>query len=98
MNKLERIQQWYASQCNGDWEHQHGIHIESLDNPGWTVSVDLDETSLESITIDPYKHDNGQDDWIVCEVRDKKFIGNGDPSKLTIILDRFANLLSMAHV
>ena len=23
------IEQWYRSQCNGDWEHQWGVQIET---------------------------------------------------------------------
>ena len=32
---FQRLQKWYKSQCNGDWEHSFGIKIETLDNPGW---------------------------------------------------------------
>ncbi|MFT5930929.1 MAG: hypothetical protein ACI93G_000001, partial [Hyphomonas sp.] len=39
---------WYQSQCDGDWEHSFGLKIESLDNPGWSVHVDLEGTSLET--------------------------------------------------
>ena len=27
------LQSWYQSQCDGDWEHEFGIRIETLDNP-----------------------------------------------------------------
>jgi hypothetical protein len=25
---LDRLQAWYADQCDGDWEHDEGIEIE----------------------------------------------------------------------
>ncbi|GHB54781.1 hypothetical protein GCM10010331_48120 [Streptomyces xanthochromogenes] len=34
-NVLDRLQSWYSAQCNGDWEHEWGIKIDTLDNPGW---------------------------------------------------------------
>jgi hypothetical protein len=31
---LPWLQGWYATQCDGDWEHEYGVSIETLDNPG----------------------------------------------------------------
>jgi hypothetical protein len=53
MNEITRLQRWYASQCNGEWEHQHGISIASCDNPGWWVKIDLAGTSLETKSFAP---------------------------------------------
>ena len=33
--------------------------------------------------------DEGNGDWMFCEVKDKKFEGHGDPRKLREILQRF---------
>jgi len=93
MSIVERIQRWYAAQCNGEWEHDHGVSIDTIDNPGWSVSIDLVGTGLESVTMSPYRQDNGEDDWVVCEIRDGKFTGNGDSSKLNLILEFFVRLL-----
>jgi len=38
---------WYLSQCDNDWEHSHGIKIDTLDNPGWSPKVDLTDTLME---------------------------------------------------
>jgi hypothetical protein len=45
---LRRFSDWYRSQCNDTWEHQYGIRIDSLDNPGWSVTISLTGTPLES--------------------------------------------------
>ena len=29
---------WFQDHCDGDWEHSSGIHLETLDNPGWALS------------------------------------------------------------
>ena len=36
---LKVLQQWYQSKCDGTWEHMYGVEIDTLDNPGWTVSL-----------------------------------------------------------
>lgn len=48
MNTLEVICNWFSSQCDGDWEHEYGIKIETVDNPGWVITIDITYTSLAS--------------------------------------------------
>jgi hypothetical protein len=43
---LERLAHWYKSNCDGDWEYSFGLTIDTLDNPGWSITVDLDDTPL----------------------------------------------------
>jgi hypothetical protein len=47
-DELVALQRWYADQCNGDWEHKDGVEINTPDNPGWRVVIDLRDTALES--------------------------------------------------
>jgi hypothetical protein len=91
---LEKLQAWYMTQCDGEWEHQFGLQIDTLDNPGWTVSIDLAGTDLETVNMKPCKMDAGESDWIFCEIKDRKFIGNGDPGKLKQILEVFLSLVN----
>jgi hypothetical protein len=92
MGLVEQIQAWYAARCDGDWEHQYGVSIETLDNPGWCVKVDLFGTSLENISFQTYQEDKGEEDWIFCEISGNKFVGRGDPFKLQTILEIFVSL------
>jgi hypothetical protein len=62
MELIEQIQVWYAAQCDGDWEHQYGVSIETLDNPGWSVTIDLSGTSLENIRFQTYQENKGEED------------------------------------
>lgn len=87
---LEFLQTWYQSQCNGYWEHASGVTIETLDKPGWLVTIDLAETPLEAHFLLPFRRENSLEDWITCEVIDHRFVGQGDATKLTEILERFA--------
>ncbi|WP_126978382.1 Imm53 family immunity protein [Frigidibacter oleivorans] len=40
------LENWLKSRCNGDWEHQGSISIESTDNPGWHIKVDFDTEEI----------------------------------------------------
>jgi hypothetical protein len=96
MDILEWLQQWYVLQCDGDWEHQNGVRITTLDNPGWKVSISLGASTASGTTMEPYRSDSGDDDWVRCEVRDGKFEGRGDPSKLIFMLESFRRLVDPA--
>jgi len=53
LNPVEKIEDWFASRCNGAWEHQFGLTIESTDNPGWQASLDMrgDKFNLEACEL-----------------------------------------------
>lgn len=86
---LDAVQDWYASQCNGEWEHQYGVKIDTLDNPGWQVTIDLNLTKWEHLSFEERKIDNGADDWILCRKAGPQFFAAGDTRKLEVILSHF---------
>jgi Immunity protein 53 len=89
MNILRELQEWYESQCDDDWEHQFGVSIGTLDNPGWTVTIDLTGTDLAGATFETIEDLPPDRDWIKCWVADAKFNGVGGPQKLEEILTTF---------
>lgn len=88
-NTLAGIQNWYQSYCDGYWEHEYGISIDTLDNPGWRVKIDLIGTKLEIKEFQEIKFNDSDDDWIFCKVENSKFIGASDSQKLEKILQIF---------
>lgn len=64
MGLLRRLQNWYHSQCNGDWEHTYGVNITNIDNPGWAIDVDVTETVYENAAFDSLKIERSDTDWI----------------------------------
>jgi hypothetical protein len=82
---LTRLQNWYLPNCNGDWEHSYGISINTLDNPGWTIKINLSDTCLQALRYDK-QIDNGTFDWLFIKVTDKVFEASGDTNKFSIIL------------
>jgi len=89
METLKWIEKWFLSQCNEDWEHSCGIKIESLDNPGWGITIDLTDTILEDLVI-PYRLvEASQNDWYGIKIENKVFEAFGDPMKLEFLLNQF---------
>lgn len=95
MDVLENLAQWYTEQCNDEWEHSYGITIESCDNPGWWVKIDLLHTTLtgrsfvEVVKGDVIGNNDPQPPWLHCYVEDNVWNGSGDPNQLTEILTVF---------
>jgi len=46
MDTLSELQKWYEAECDGNWEHHYGVKIDTLDNPGWLVTIDLTDTNF----------------------------------------------------
>ncbi len=86
---LSWLQHWFASQCDGDWEHDEGIRISTLDNPGWEVKINLEGTELEGYPFPELTRTIDDNDWVVCRLRNAFFEGFGGPSNLTSILEVF---------
>lgn len=89
MNILSWLEEWYSSNCDRNWECFYGVKIETLDNPGWSVKIDLTDTPCENRAFEEYEIDNGNDDWIRCWVEDHIFYGVGDSHKLEKIIQKF---------
>jgi len=91
MKELERLQAWYLAQCDGEWEHGYGVSIDTLDNPGWMVDINLKGTSLENRSFLEVARGMEPDetDWISCKVEGAKFQGAGGASNFGEILGVF---------
>ena len=97
---LTWLTEWYLAQCDEDWEQQSGITIDTLDNPGWSLSVDLDGTTLEgrafsavydgvSAEEQPVQGGDGDVPWLVCRVDGTKFKAWGGPRDLGRMIQTF---------
>ena len=93
-SSLKKIQEWYGQQCNGMWEHSWGVRIDTTDNPGWVVEIDLDQTIYEDEKWDLFFMNESDQNWIRCIKDCRTFRGAGDPSKLEEILDYFLGKIS----
>ena len=89
MSILSRLQDWYLTQCDGDWEHQFGVKISTLGNPGWAVDIYLIGTNLEGETFDEFNIEIDENDWSVCRIRDGRFQIRCGPCNLEDGIERF---------
>lgn len=89
MDSIQRLQQWFLARCDGEWEHSYGIKIETLDNPGWQVEVDLAGTEWAEVKLARRVEERAPADWIHVEVAANKFTGAGGPENLGEIIQAF---------
>ena len=80
---ITRIQNWYKLNCNGDWEHSYGYSISNLDNPGWTVRIDIQETALRNLDyIKNFQNTDNEFDWYNIETKEDSLIITCGPDNL----------------
>ncbi len=86
---LDEIQEWYESQCDGDWEHAFGVNLKTLENPGWEVSIAIAETEWEGKPFSELVIKRTEDNWIHCKVEYGYFESFGGPGNLKEIFEIF---------
>ena len=97
---LTWLMQWYLANCNEDWEHQYGVTIDTLDNPGWCLTIDLQCTPMEGLTftpihegvsaeVQPIQGLDGDAHWLVCQVESSQFKGWCGPRDLGRLIATF---------
>jgi hypothetical protein len=94
-DELSWLQQWYSAHCDGEWEHGPGIEIETLDNPGWSMSISVEGTELASATFETFKSQRSETNWVHCSLLERaprsyrRFRGSGGASNLSEIIAIF---------
>ncbi len=63
---LSWLLQWFAKQCDGDWEHANGIRIGTTDTPGWCLKISIAGTELENKKFQNIDNNREEHDWIFC--------------------------------
>ncbi|MEU0170014.1 Imm53 family immunity protein [Streptomyces sp. NPDC093516] len=63
---MRYIQSWYASNCDGEWEHEFGIRMATTDNPGWHIQIDVSETNLEGVLVPRERRDLSGGEWMIA--------------------------------
>ncbi|EMO23578.1 hypothetical protein LEP1GSC168_0880 [Leptospira santarosai str. HAI134] len=76
--------EWYQFQCDGDWEHEYGIEINTNGDRGWQVKIEVNFTELDGVVINHTLIQQGLNDWYSFP---KDGLAEGDPKKLSIILE-----------
>lgn len=91
---LNWIENWYRENCDGDWEHNYGIKIDTIDNPGWAITIDLINTKYSGLKIEKISIEDNQDDWFTYGIENSKFKAFGSPNRLKFLLKKFKELIA----
>ena len=95
---LHRLVEWYSAQCNGVWEHQYGIKIATIDNPGFILGIDLVGTPLENVPFDRHEYNMESDnDWFTCWKENGGFEAAGAPSRLDDMIECFLDWVNSTN-
>ena len=86
---LGQFQAWYLERCNDEWEHSYGVNITTLDNPGWTVDVDLADTPLSGRPYERVETHRSEDDWLVSWREEARWCAACGPLNLAEALAAF---------
>ncbi|MFF4837155.1 Imm53 family immunity protein [Streptomyces sp. NPDC001315] len=91
---LNTLVRWYAAQCDGDWEHEFGVRLASLDNPGWSIEVDLLGTAAEARLMPKQRTDDDRGRWMIAWSDGEMFRASCDPGSLERMLEVFQEFVS----
>ncbi len=70
---MDWLADWYKSNCNGQWEHNEGITIVTLDNPGWHITISLTGTKLEKANLAEVNHEGeNENDWFTAKISNRE--------------------------
>ena len=82
------LQNWYYSFCNGDWEHDWRVRIETCDSPGWRIRINCIDTDLKGKSFESVQiHE--KDQWLICGYEDSVFTASCSPKNLSKAITTF---------
>jgi hypothetical protein len=93
---FDHLQRWYRDHCDGEWEHEFGIRLATLDNPGWSVEVDLVGTRLEGHVMERSRTADAAGSWMFVCSTGQMFQASCDPLSLTAVLAAFQRFAERA--
>jgi len=91
------LQDWCTKQCNGEWEHDTGVQIHTVDNPGWWIGIDLEGTEAEAIAYVHPLVETSETNWYFYGFANAKFTASGDLTKLEFLLRKFREIIENFH-
>ncbi len=88
---IKWLLKWLETQYKGSWQGQRMVDMGTLDNPGWILKINIDQTTLQNQPFLKLKIDRTEHNWIACFVRDGGFMGAGGLYNLPEIIQIFRN-------
>lgn len=88
-DSLVFLQEWLLDHSDGEWEHDEGVTIESLDNPGWLLRVALTGTDLEGAVLDKRELNGESASWVHAWADGTTFDAAAGPLGLGAAIEEF---------
>lgn len=99
MNGLQWLQEWLLENCNIDSDHYYGILIETIDNPGWHIKIQLQDTILVNTVFKKLNiQRENENDWLYCETKNNAFEANCGPKNLEEVILIFRDWVTSIKV
>lgn len=98
MDMLTWLENWYESQCDGEWEHNDGIEIKTIDNPGWSINIYLVDTNVNIIDVTPILIEINEYRWVSYSIDKGYFIAYGGTYDLNILIRIFKLLVDNGEI
>jgi phosphopantothenoylcysteine synthetase/decarboxylase len=89
MSNILKLCRWYESHWIEDIHEDVGIKIDTLDNPGWSLMIDLDGSELHKRAFNEIKIERSEHDWIVARREGDVFEAFGGPMNLDEMIGIF---------
>lgn len=89
MDAVAKLCTWFERQCSKDWHEDRGIKIDTLDNPGWSMKIDLKGTELQDKTFHDIRIERSDRDWVVARKNADVFEAFGGPMNLGEMIESF---------
>jgi hypothetical protein len=91
---VERLLKWYAARCDGEWEHTTRVSIGTIDNPGWSLFVDLSDSYSTLPSFTRVNVERSAVDWYQCWLQGSKFEAACGPQNLEDVVSTFCNWIA----
>ena len=83
------VQDWVCDNYTSLAKRDKAFIIDNIDNPGWSIKIDLIETKYEYKKFERLTMERTELDWYHCFIEKGKFKGFGGPKNLFEILSVF---------
>jgi hypothetical protein len=92
---LGALQAWFVAHCDGNWEQEYGVTIQTVEEPGWELRVDLVGTRLEGIALPRQSVARAAEDWCEMWCDGYTFYAVGGPHDLDELLGSFVSFAEL---
>ncbi|MDR0779582.1 MAG: immunity 53 family protein [Pseudomonadales bacterium] len=89
MDNITKLCAWFSRQCVDGWHEDCGVKIDTLDNPGWSIKIDLKNTNMEHEKFQEVKIDRSDSDWIFARRNGDVFEAFGGVMNLGEMIEKF---------